>query len=70
MKVYRYFTGKDDVQFCTRVTKALNDGYELYGAPTMTFNGTDVIVGQAVIKEVADESEIPKGLKAALDAQT
>lgn len=45
MKVYRYFTGKDDVNFCARVTKALNEGYELYGAPTLTFNGTDVIVG-------------------------
>ena len=67
MKVYRYFTGKDDVGFCARVTKALNEGYELYGAPTMTFNGTDVIVGQVVIKEVADESEIPQGLKDALN---
>lgn len=67
MKVYRYFTGKDDVSFCARVTKALNEGYELYGAPTMTFNGTDVIVGQVVIKEVSDESEIPQGLKDALN---
>ena len=49
------------------MTKALNEGYELYGAPTMTFNGTDVIVGQVVIKEVADESEIPQGLKDALN---
>ena len=68
MKVYRYFTGKDDVHFCVRVTKALNEGYELYGSPTMTFNGAEVIVGQVVIKEVADESEIPQGLKAALEA--
>ena len=68
MKVYRYFTGKDDVHFCARVTKALNEGYELYGSPTMTFIGTEVIVGLVVIKEVADESEIPQGLKAALVA--
>lgn len=68
MKVYRYFTGKDDVHFCARVTKALNEGYELYGAPTMTFNGTDVIVGQVVIKEVSDESEIPQGLRDALNS--
>ena len=67
MKVYRYLTGKDDVNFCARVTQALNDGYALYGAPTMTFNGTDVIVGQAVIKDVADESEMPQGLKDALN---
>ena len=68
MKVYRYFTGKDDVHFCARVTKALNEGYELYGSPTMTFNGTEVIVGPVVIKVVAYESEIPQGLKAALEA--
>ncbi|WP_180085764.1 MULTISPECIES: DUF1737 domain-containing protein [Acinetobacter] len=67
MKAYRYFTGKDDVHFCARVTRVLNEGYELYGSPTMTFNGTDVIVGQVVIKDVVDESEIPQGLKNALD---
>ncbi len=55
MKVYRYLTGKDDVNFCARVTKALNEGYELYGSPTMSFNGTDVIVGQAIVKDVEDD---------------
>lgn len=69
MKVYRYLTGKDDVKFCARVTKALNEGYQLYGSPTMTFNGTDVIVGQAIMKEVADESEIPSALKDAIAQQ-
>lgn len=69
MKVYRYLTGRDDVNFCARVTKALNDGYELYGSPTMTFNGTEVIVGQAIVKEVANESEVPQGLKDALQNQ-
>lgn len=68
MKIYKYLTGKDDVNFCARVTKALNDGYELYGAPTMTFNGTDVIVGQVIIKEIADASEMPEGLQLALAA--
>lgn len=58
MKVYRYLTGKDDVHFCARVSKALNEGYALYGAPTMTFNGTDVIVGQAIVKDAVDESEL------------
>lgn len=65
MKVYKYLTGKDDVTFCARVTKALNEGYELYGSPTMTFNGADVIVGQAIMKE-ADEADVPEGLKKAL----
>ncbi len=69
MKVYRYLTGKDDVNFCARVTKALNEGYELYGSPTMTFNGTDVIVGQAIVKNVADENEVPQGLKDAIAKQ-
>ena len=43
MKVYRYLTGKDDVDFCASVTKALNEGDELYGSSSMTFNGTGVI---------------------------
>ncbi|MFC2997017.1 DUF1737 domain-containing protein [Acinetobacter sichuanensis] len=66
MKVYRYLTGQDDVNFCARVTKALNEGYELYSSPTMTFNGENVIVGQVIVKEVADESEVPQGLKDAM----
>ncbi|UUS57272.1 DUF1737 domain-containing protein [Acinetobacter sp. YH16040_T] len=68
MKVYRYLTGKDDVNFCARVTKALNEGYELYGSPTMSFNGTDVIVGQAIVKDVEDASQVPQGLKNAIEA--
>ncbi|WP_180009517.1 DUF1737 domain-containing protein [Acinetobacter sp. YH16057] len=68
MKVYRYLTGKDDVNFCARVTKALNEGYELYGSPTMSFNGTDVIVGQVIVKDVEDDSQVPQGLKNAIEA--
>ncbi|MGE8573257.1 MULTISPECIES: DUF1737 domain-containing protein [unclassified Acinetobacter] len=68
MKVYRYLTGKDDVNFCARVTKALNEGYELYGSPTMSFNGTEVIVGQAIVKDVEDDSQVPQGLKNAIEA--
>ena len=68
MKVYRYLTGKDDVNFCARVTKALNEGYELYRSPTMSFNGTDVIVGQAIVKDVEDDSQVPQGLKNAIEA--
>ena len=69
MKIYKYLTGKDDVNFCARVTKALNEGYALYGAPTMTFNGTDVIVGQVIIKEIEDESELPEKFKEAYQLQ-
>ena len=70
MKVYRYLTGKDDVNFCARVSKALNDGYELYGSPTMTFNGTDVIVGQAIVKEVANKSEMSEKFQQAYQLQS
>jgi len=48
-KRYRMLTGIDDSTFCQKVSDALDDGYQLYGSPTMTFNGTNVIVGQAVI---------------------
>ncbi|WP_010111842.1 DUF1737 domain-containing protein [Acinetobacter sp. P8-3-8] len=69
MKVYRYLTGKDDVHFCARVSKALNDGYELYGAPTMTFNGTEVIVGQVIVKDEVDESELSEQFQRAYQLQ-
>lgn len=46
---YRLITGKDDATFCQRISKLLDEGYMLYGSPSATFNGTDVIVAQAVI---------------------
>ena len=51
MKLYRYFTGPDDSSFCLRVSEALNKGWELYGGPTLAFDGTRVIAGQALVKE-------------------
>lgn len=55
MKLYRYLTGPDDAAFCLRVSEALNRGWELHGGPTLTFDGTRVIAGQAVVKEVPGE---------------
>ena len=49
LPVYRLLTGKDDSTFCMRVSEALKLGYRLYGSPSITFNGTDVIAAQAVI---------------------
>jgi len=46
---YRLITGKDDASFCQRISKLLDEGYVLYGSPSCTFNGQDVIVAQAVI---------------------
>ena len=49
MPSYRLLTGPDDHAFCERVSEALSLGYELYGSPSATFNGQDVIVAQAVV---------------------
>lgn len=47
--IYRFLTGPDDHTFCERVSGELAKGWELYGNPTMTFNGERVIVGQVII---------------------
>ncbi|WP_299371944.1 DUF1737 domain-containing protein [uncultured Kiloniella sp.] len=54
---YRFITGKDDDKFCKRISQALEDGYQLYGSPSLTFNGEDVICGQAVIWPKSKEPE-------------
>ena len=46
---YRLITGPDDRAFCERISAALAEGYVLHGNPAATFNGTSVIVAQAVI---------------------
>lgn len=46
---YRVLTGPDDNAFCERVSKALEDGYMLYGSPSITHDGKRCIVAQAVI---------------------
>jgi len=48
---YRVLTGRDDAAFCQRVSEALEQGYELHAGPAVTFNGTDVIVAQALIRK-------------------
>ncbi|TGA95828.1 DUF1737 domain-containing protein [Sporolactobacillus shoreae] len=54
---YHLITGKDDANFCKRISKLLDEGYELYGSPSCTFNGQDVIVAQAVISKSQENSE-------------
>jgi hypothetical protein len=46
---YRLLTGKDDAEFCHRVSEALDLGYQLYGSPAATFNGEHVVVAQALL---------------------
>lgn len=45
---YRLLTGDTTRAFCERVSAALDEGYQLHGSPTMTFDGTRVVVAQAV----------------------
>lgn len=46
---YRVLTGPDDRSFCERVSAALDDGYQLHGGPSLTFDGARVIVAQALV---------------------
>ena len=54
--VYRLLTGKDDRAFCERVSEALEQGWRLYGSPTMAFDDISgaIKVGQAVVWHEAD----------------
>ena len=47
---YRLLTGPDDATFCQRVSQALEQGYELYGSPALTYDGAQVIAAQAVVR--------------------
>lgn len=66
-KPYKMLTGPDDSEFCSKVSRHLAEGYELYGSPTMTFNGKTVIVGQAVVLKAkakkAAKAKTSKGKK-------
>ena len=36
-QVYRLLTGPDDSNFCHKVTKALSQGWQLHGSPTLSY---------------------------------
>ncbi|MFS6937737.1 Uncharacterized conserved small protein [Neisseria animaloris] len=63
MKVYRMLTGPDDAVFCRRVTEALQQGWDLYGNPVMTYTPDGVQVGQAVVKELEGAYDPDKPLR-------
>lgn len=54
--IYRLLTGKDDRAFCERVSEALEQGWRLYGSPTMTYDWWrfEMKVAQAVVWHEAD----------------
>lgn len=53
-RIYRFLTGSDDSSFCHKVTKALSEGWQLYGDPQYTADPASGTLrcGQAVIKDV------------------
>lgn len=57
LPVYRLLTGPDDAVFCRRVSEAIAMGYVLYGSPAATFNGSQVIVAQALVWPRAIQGE-------------
>lgn len=54
MRLYRFLSGPDDSSFCHKVTKALNQGWHLYGSPTYAYDATTKAMrcGQSVVKDV------------------
>ena len=50
---YRLISGPDNREFCERISSALAEGYVLHGSPAAAFNGTSVIVAQAVVLPAA-----------------
>ena len=61
MKLYRFLSEADTSAFCHKVSKALNEGWELHGSPTQTWDAAAGIMrcGQAVIKEVPNANYSP-----------
>ncbi len=57
-KRYSYITGPDDSTFCDRVTERLNDGWELYGSPSLAYDSDTarMICGQAIVKDEGNEA--------------
>ena len=61
MLIYRFLTGEDDAAFCHRVTKALSEGWALYGPPTYVYDGHNqkMKCGQAVTRIAPDQPYDP-----------
>lgn len=54
MQLYRLLVAADiGDAFCRKVSRALNDGWRLYGSPTLSVDPKtgETICGQAVIKD-------------------
>ncbi len=56
-RIYRFLTAPDTSEFCHKVTKALSEGWELYGDPQYAPDPASNALrcGQAVIKDVSED---------------
>ncbi len=54
--VYRLLTGNNDTAFCERVSEALEQGWRLYGSPSMAYDWWwgKMKVAQAVVWHEAE----------------
>ncbi|WP_029041264.1 DUF1737 domain-containing protein [Cucumibacter marinus] len=61
MDIYRFLSADDDSSFCHKVTKALTEGWVLYGPPHYVFDAAagKMRCGQAVIKQVEEQAYDP-----------
>lgn len=62
MLIYRFLSGEDDSLFCHKVTKALSEGWNLYGAPQYAYDAETkkMRCGQAVTCEVPEQPYDPE----------
>jgi hypothetical protein len=62
MHIYRFLTGDDDSAFCHKVSKALTEGWVLYGEPQYVFDAGagKMRAGQGATKEVEDAPYDPE----------
>ena len=49
LPIYRLITGPDDASFCNRVSEQLLLGYKLYGSPSVSVSGDQIVACQAVV---------------------
>lgn len=62
--IYRFLTGPDTPEFCHKVTKALSEGWELYGPPQYAHDPESggMRCGQAVTKQTNESYDPEKKL--------
>lgn len=61
MHIYKFVSDDDTSDFCQRVTKALTEGWVLYGPPHYVFDAEakKMRCGQAMTREVEDQPYDP-----------